>query len=166
MRSFLIHGPLQCASILRKVSGAIHRLIKLRECFYLQLPALSPAFLLISGVEFCLRGHHSHYGQIQHVCLDGCQIHGHGRSGTQIAQRVDSAAASYILQGAIDALCDAHVEDLVIVAHFGAILSVVQRAAGIAPRADFAFTLAPLSLSRVDFLGEDQWRIERVNHRP
>jgi alpha-ribazole phosphatase len=80
-----------------------------------------------------------------------------GESWNEMASRV---------QGAIDALCDAHVEDLVIVAHFGAILSVVQRAAGIAPRAAFAFTLAPLSLSRVDFLGEDQWRIERVNHRP
>lgn len=80
-----------------------------------------------------------------------------GESWNTMARRVGQS---------VDALCIAHQGDLVIVAHFGAILSVVQRAASIAPRAAFAFTLAPLSLTRVDFLGPESWRVERVNHCP
>jgi len=80
-----------------------------------------------------------------------------GESWNEMAARVN---------GAVDTICQTQHDDVVIVAHFGVILSIVQRAAGIAPRAAFAFTLAPLSLSRVDFLDADSWRIERVNHCP
>lgn len=80
-----------------------------------------------------------------------------GESWNTMAARVTDA---------VDRFCTTHDDDLIIVAHFGAILSVLQRAAGIAPRAAFAFTLAPLSLTRVDFLGKGNWRVERVNHCP
>lgn len=66
----------------------------------------------------------------------------------------------------IDALAGQHNGDLVVVAHFGAILSVVQRAAKLAPLSAFAFTIAPLSLTCIDYLGPESWRIERVNQRP
>ncbi|UPH72160.1 histidine phosphatase family protein [Abyssibius alkaniclasticus] len=68
--------------------------------------------------------------------------------------------------GAVDRLCASNTGDLVIVAHFGALLSIIQRAAAMPPAAAFSFTLAPLSLSRVDYLAPGKWRVERVNHCP
>ncbi|MEX0970585.1 MAG: histidine phosphatase family protein [Paracoccaceae bacterium] len=80
-----------------------------------------------------------------------------GESWNTMAARVTQA---------VDLLCAYHTGDLVVVAHFGALLSIIQRAAAIPPAAAFSFTLAPLSLSRVDFLAPGKWRIERVNHCP
>lgn len=75
-----------------------------------------------------------------------------GESWDRLRTRVDAAA---------DRLC-ALGGDVIVVAHFGPILTQYQRAAGLATTQAFAQPLAPLSLSR--FRRGAGWRAELVNH--
>lgn len=65
---------------------------------------------------------------------------------------------------AIDRLATSH-PDLIVVAHFGAILTQVQRALGVDATAVMAHHLAPLSLTELA-RGPAGWRAVRINHLP
>ena len=56
-------------------------------------------------------------------------------------------------------------ETLIIVAHFGSILSAVQRGLGISASAVFAHKIDNLSVTEVSFDGAN-WSAGRINHRP
>lgn len=80
-----------------------------------------------------------------------------GESWNTAAARITAAA---------DALIAAHPgRDLVIVAHFGAILTQLQRARGCRAAEVLAQPVDPLSVTRLDH-GPDGWRVGIVNHRP
>ncbi len=68
---------------------------------------------------------------------------------------------------AIDALlADDPDGDLIVVAHFGAILTQIARATGKSPHATLAQDIAPLSRSRIDIgpgIGPGDWRLISVN---
>lgn len=67
------------------------------------------------------------------------------------------------VQAATDALIAAHPgRDVVVVAHFGVILTQYQRAAGISPLEALAQPIDNLSLTRLTYDGT--WRVEQVNH--
>lgn len=67
---------------------------------------------------------------------------------------------------AVDRLIAGHKgRDIVVVAHFGAILTQVQRAAGMPARAALSFKIDNLSLTRLQHL-DPHWRVLGVNHRP
>jgi len=68
------------------------------------------------------------------------------------------------VNGAVERLIAAHSGDLILVCHFGPILSLVQRARGIGAVEAFAQAIAPLSLT-VLRLGP-QGAVELVDHRP
>lgn len=53
--------------------------------------------------------------------------------------------------------------DIIAVAHFGVILTQLQHAAGIKPRAALSFSIDNLSLTRLQFL-DPEWRVLGVNH--
>ena len=75
-------------------------------------------------------------------------------------------AAAARVAGYVDAINVAHPEAHVIaVAHFGVILTQVQRAAGFRAEDALAHRVDPLSITR---LGHEagRWRVEAVNHRP
>lgn len=55
--------------------------------------------------------------------------------------------------------------DVIVVAHFGAILSQIERATGQTTTEVFARTIDNLSVTRLDFDGGD-WRVGPVNHAP
>ncbi|SFP88187.1 Broad specificity phosphatase PhoE [Tranquillimonas alkanivorans] len=77
-----------------------------------------------------------------------------GESWNALSARVSAAADRLAVPGG----------DLIVVAHFGAILSQVQRALGIPAREAFAQPIDTLSVTRLTFDGT--WRLEEVNHRP
>lgn len=80
-----------------------------------------------------------------------------GESWNAVCNRVNTA---------IDGLIAAHAGgDLIVVAHFGVILTQVQRAMGIAPREVFAHRIDNLSVTEVhaDPAG---WRVAAINHCP
>lgn len=80
-----------------------------------------------------------------------------GESWNTAAARITAAA---------DALIGAHRgRDLVIVAHFGAILTQLQRARACAAADVLAQPVDTLSVTRLDH-GPDGWRVDTVNHRP
>ncbi|PZX18400.1 broad specificity phosphatase PhoE [Palleronia aestuarii] len=54
--------------------------------------------------------------------------------------------------------------DVIVVAHFGVILSQYQRAAGLRPKEAMAQRIAPLSLTRIR-AGAD-WAVETIDHHP
>lgn len=57
--------------------------------------------------------------------------------------------------------------DVIVVAHAGVIRAALSQIAGMSTPASLAFHVAPLSLTRLDWLGQkEQWRIDRVNHVP
>lgn len=71
------------------------------------------------------------------------------------------------INGAVDALANAHRGDLVVVAHFGVILTALQRAGGMDAKSAFSFKIDNLSVTRLDYLHDAKaWRVEGVNHRP
>ena len=79
-----------------------------------------------------------------------------GESWHQVCARVDRA---------IDALIDAHEGgDLIIVAHFGVILTQVQRALQQNPKAAFGQKIDNLSVSELTRLPDGNWRAGRINH--
>lgn len=57
-------------------------------------------------------------------------------------------------------------EALIVVAHFGVILTQIARAAGIGARAAFGHHVAPLSLTEIAISPADDWQILRINHHP
>ncbi|MBL4916016.1 histidine phosphatase family protein [Szabonella alba] len=65
----------------------------------------------------------------------------------------------------VDRLLTAHAGDLILVAHFGVILTQVQRALGITPYEAFAHRIDPLSLTELT-LGPQGWAAARINHIP
>ena len=81
-----------------------------------------------------------------------------GESWHQVCARVD---------GAIDALMRAHQgDDLVIVAHFGVILTQIQRALNLDSEAAFAHRIDNLSITELTHLPDGGWQAGRINHRP
>jgi len=81
-----------------------------------------------------------------------------GESWHQTCARIDTA---------IDALIHAHTgHDLIIVAHFGVILSQIQRALQLDTDATFAHRINNLSLTELTQLPDGSWQVGRINHRP
>ncbi len=79
-----------------------------------------------------------------------------GESWHEVCARVDSA---------IDALIDAHRGgDLVVVAHFGVILTQIQRAMQLDAEATFAHRIDNLSVSELIYLADGSWSAGRINH--
>ena len=77
-----------------------------------------------------------------------------GESWNQVCARVNDA---------IDGLITAHAgRDLVIVGHFGQILTQIQRAEGLSPEAAFSHRIDNLSLSELHY-GPDGWRSGALN---
>ena len=74
-----------------------------------------------------------------------------GESWDRLRERVDAAADRLAALG----------RDVIVVAHFGPILTQYQRAAGLATTDAFAQPVAPLSLSR--FRHGAGWHVEMVN---
>ena len=57
--------------------------------------------------------------------------------------------------------------DVVIVGHFAAILTALQRASGMSAKAAFAFKIDNLSVTRLEYLHPvKSWRVHGVNHLP
>ena len=80
-----------------------------------------------------------------------------GESWNQVSRRVDDA---------VDGLLSAHSgRDLVIVAHFGAILTQVARAEGLSGSDAFGYHIDNLSVTRLAFDGR-RWHAEAINHIP
>lgn len=80
-----------------------------------------------------------------------------GESWDAVCARVDAA---------IDALITAHDgRDLVVVAHFGVILTQVQRADRLSATQAFGHRIDPLSVTELARTG-DTWQVGRINHLP
>lgn len=80
-----------------------------------------------------------------------------GESWNQLCSRVDTE---------VNHLCNTHEgRDIVVVAHYGVILSQIQRAGGMTSKAATSFHIDNLSVTRLEHLG-DAWRIMGVNHKP
>lgn len=78
-----------------------------------------------------------------------------GESFTQLYLRVADAIATHNDQGA---------QDIVAVAHSGVIRAALAIALGAPPVMGLTFEIAPLSLTRIDWLShEEAWRISAVN---
>jgi alpha-ribazole phosphatase len=74
-------------------------------------------------------------------------------------------AAATRVSAATDALIAAHPgRDIIVVAHFGTILTQVQRALGCAAVDVFAHRIDNLSVTRID-RGPQGWRLGAINHR-
>lgn len=56
-----------------------------------------------------------------------------------------------------------HGRDIVVVSHFGAILSAVQRAEALTPEQAFSHRIDPLSITEMSFDGK-HWHVGRINH--
>ncbi|GLQ34997.1 phosphoglycerate mutase [Amylibacter marinus] len=54
--------------------------------------------------------------------------------------------------------------NIVAVAHFGAILTQIQRATNIPAKSALGFKIDNLSVTRLEHLGQDDWRVHGVNH--
>ncbi len=77
-----------------------------------------------------------------------------GESWNMVRARVDDAIDSYLTH-----------DNLIVVAHFGAILTQVQRALGIDAYAAFSHKIDNLSVT--DLCNDQgQWQVGRINHRP
>jgi broad specificity phosphatase PhoE len=79
-----------------------------------------------------------------------------GESWTALQVRVNAA---------VDAILAERWEDVIVVAHFGTILTQVERALGIPTVEAFAQKIEPLSVTRIDRAGKD-WILQSVNHLP
>ncbi|MEL6685665.1 MAG: histidine phosphatase family protein [Pseudomonadota bacterium] len=79
-----------------------------------------------------------------------------GESWNAVRQRVD---------GAIDSYLTGDHEHLIVVAHFGVILTQVQRALGIGAYEAFSHRIDNLSVTVIE-TGPDGWTAERINHNP
>lgn len=80
-----------------------------------------------------------------------------GESWNQVCARVNNA---------VDGLLQAHAgQDLVIVGHFGQILTQIQRAEGLSPDAAFSHRIDNLSVSELRF-GKEGWTTGAINQTP
>lgn len=79
-----------------------------------------------------------------------------GESWNTVCNRVDTAVDAYLAQ--------AH-QNLIIVAHFGVILTQIQRAKGITAYAAFAQKIDNLSVTQLSWDGQD-WHVGPINHLP
>ena len=79
-----------------------------------------------------------------------------GESWNTVRARVDQAIDDYLEQN--------H-SDLIIVAHFGVILTQVQRALGISSYAAFGHKIDNLSVTKINREVSD-WRVDHINHIP
>lgn len=80
-----------------------------------------------------------------------------GEAWDEVTERVGRAT---------DRLIDAHPgRDIIVVAHFGAILAALQRAAGIGTEKVFGHRIEPLSVTVLEWRPEG-WTVGQVNHRP
>jgi len=70
------------------------------------------------------------------------------------------------ITGAVDTIISDHgTGDVIIVAHFAAILTALQRASGMSAKAAFSFKIDNLSVTRLDYLhASKSWRVHGVNH--
>lgn len=66
---------------------------------------------------------------------------------------------------AITALTQTHQGDIIVVAHFGAILAAVQHATGISTAEALSHKIDNLSVTRLD-LGPSGWTLRQINHLP
>ena len=69
---------------------------------------------------------------------------------------------------AVDTIITAYgAGDVIIVAHFAAILTALQRASGMSAKSAFSFKIDNLSVTRLDYLhASKSWRVHGVNHLP
>ena len=74
-------------------------------------------------------------------------------------------ALSARVNATVDALIADHAEDLIVVAHFGVILTQVERARRIATTEAFAQKIDPLSVTCIEVSG-GLWNLRSVNHCP
>ncbi len=66
----------------------------------------------------------------------------------------------------VNDLCKTHCNrDIIIVAHYGVILSQIQMAGGMTAKAATSFHIDNLSVTQLEYLG-DAWRVLGVNHKP
>ena len=79
-----------------------------------------------------------------------------GESWNAVRARVSAAVDGYLTRG---------YADLIIVAHFGAILTQVQRAKGIGGYEAFGHRIDNLSVTDLRFDGSG-WQVGRINHNP
>ena len=79
-----------------------------------------------------------------------------GESWNAVCARVNAAMDGYVARGHAD---------LIVVAHYGVVLSQVQRALKITPYAAFAQRIENLSLTQITVENGD-WRAEIINHNP
>ena len=75
-------------------------------------------------------------------------------------------AMSHRVHQRVNDLCAHHKDgDLIIVAHFGVILSQLQRATGMAATSVLSFRIDNLSVTRIDHLGGVDWAVAGVNQK-
>ena len=79
-----------------------------------------------------------------------------GESWNAVRHRVDGAIDGYLLQG---------FGDLIVVAHFGVILTQVQRALGIGAYEAFSHRIDNLSVTVLEH-SNTGWTVETINHVP
>lgn len=79
-----------------------------------------------------------------------------GESWNAVCNRVSDAIDSYLSQ---------RLPDLIIVAHFGAILTQLQRAKGISGYEAFGHRIDNLSVTELGYDGLN-WTVGRINHKP
>ena len=79
-----------------------------------------------------------------------------GESWNSVRQRVDSAIDDYLAHAP---------KDLIVVAHFGVILTQVQRALGIDAYEAFSHRINNLSAT-VLIHGSNGWTVDHINHNP
>ena len=77
-----------------------------------------------------------------------------GESWNALRARVDGAIDGYLNH-----------DDLIVVAHFGVILTQVQRALGIGAYAAFGHKVDNLSVTELTY-ESGQWHVGKINHRP
>lgn len=79
-----------------------------------------------------------------------------GESWNQVAARAGRV---------VDRLNVPENREVIVVSHYGVILTAIQRAARISAKAALAFEIEPLSVTRLDYLHDAQvWRIGFINH--
>ncbi|MFT6076071.1 MAG: broad specificity phosphatase PhoE [Yoonia sp.] len=79
-----------------------------------------------------------------------------GECWNAVRRRVDVAIDGYIAEG---------LDDLIIVAHFGVILTQVQRALGIDAYSAFSHKIENLSVTVLAY-GSQGWTVENINYNP
>jgi len=75
--------------------------------------------------------------------------------------------AFYRICAAVDKINAAYKgRDIIAVGHFGTILTQLQRATNISPSSAIGFQIDNLSVTHLEHLGANDWRVMGVNHKP